>query len=80
MLIKQKSTIIETFKTLYDGFLVDIVTRDDEYEVWLYHQNYGVKSLMFGVSNLNTSYNDFLSMVIYNVEDYVLFYCNEYAD
>lgn len=33
-----------------DGFLVDIVdnTRDDLREVWLYHEEYGVKMFVFG--------------------------------
>lgn len=32
-----------------DGFRIDIVETDEEQEAWLYHKDYGVKELMFGV-------------------------------
>lgn len=43
--IKTTTYIVEEFP----GFRLDMQEVDGLYEMWLYHEGYGVKMLMFGV-------------------------------
>lgn len=64
--------------TTYDfgnGYRVDIVKMKNYYEAWIYHDDYGVKSMMFGSNNTNN--NDFLEMVDRNFIDYKELYQKE---
>ena len=70
---------IETFK--YDeNYLIDVVTLKDTYEAWVYHKNYGVKSLMFGCPIEQQTYQFFLEMVEANADEYIEFYAEEYEN
>lgn len=58
------------------GFLVDIVTKSlkYEYEAWIYHEEYGIKDLMFGVPTEQQTYEEFLEIVFNNIDEYINYY------
>ena len=64
------------------GFFVDIVenTREKVHRAYIYHENYGIKSLMFGCPASTTKHHDFFEMVVAGIEEYKEDYINEYMD
>lgn len=67
----------KTYRTDFKGFYVDIVD-DDTLEAWLYHENYGIKELMFGEDG--TSILDFKDLVEINLPSYIESYKDKYFD
>lgn len=66
----------------YGEFRVDIVDNGTEYEAWIYKNNYGIKSLMFGVPRHQQTMEEFINIVQANLETYEREYnlnCNEYG-
>ena len=70
-------------------FHVDIVLNNGQhpaYEAWLYHDNSGLKEMMFGSAvyqeyrNEVTTLDTFIELVIANLESYVLSYIDFYID
>lgn len=53
-----------------DGFLVDVTSTKDTYEVYLYHPEYGIKEYMFGlVKKIFTSKEQVLEMIVMYLEN-----------
>ena len=69
----------ETYKAI-DGFLIDIEDDGECYNAYLWHENMGVKDLMFGVFKESHSKSDFIDLVIANFEDYRTLYEEDYMD
>lgn len=74
---------ISTVTYSYDPgreWLIDIVTDDEEktYTAFLYHRNYGIKEMMFGVYMKDTSLEDFIDDVRLNADDYIAQYVEDY--
>lgn len=69
----------QTYSTKYD-FLIDIVTKTNEYyyEAWIYHNQYGIKDLMFGIPTENQTYEEFLEIVFNNLDEYITDYVDEH--
>lgn len=66
----------------YGEFRVDIVDNGTEYEAWIYKNNYGIKSLMFGAPRHQQTMEEFINIVQANLETYEKEYnlnCNEYG-
>ena len=65
-----------------DGFVLEIMVREKTIEAWVYHRDYGVKSLMFGVrrkkNNWLAQYIRFKMMALNNFETYAQQYANDY--
>ena len=58
---------------------IDIVNNRSTYEAWLYHRDYGIKTLMF-VTEANDvdSLDKFVELVNLNAEGYCPIYRDEY--
>ena len=80
--MKKLAYATETYETMIPGFIVDIVSKPDMYEAWLYHEKYGVKSMMFGMDKENISHDPFLEIVFCTLSesDYYLGYAEDYMD
>lgn len=74
--IKQESRVYE----YDDDFRVEVVTGDENYEAWLWHKDYGIKSLMFGMPKSQQSYEEFLDTVEATIVMDITQYANEYMD
>lgn len=66
----------------YKGFIVEVLNKTknespDFKEFWLYHENYGIKSLMFGC---NVKENDIIDMIKYNINSHIELYKKEYME
>ena len=61
-----------------DGFRMDIVITENNYEGWIYHKDYGVKKLMFGLPKSQQTYDEALEIFSYNVDEYIESYIEEY--
>lgn len=67
--------------TYADGrFCVDIVEKEDTYEMWVYLKDYGVKEFCFGLMREDTTLDDFLDTVDANLSFEEAAYLNEYAE
>lgn len=68
------------FKTFgYDnGFRMDVVITENNYEGWIYHKDYGVKELMFGLPKFQQTYDEALEIFSYNVDEYIESYIEDY--
>ncbi len=79
--MKELAISTTTYEVLGD-FRVDIVhNRADEnssWEAYLYYKSYGVKDLMFGVSDKDETFAEFLELVIGNLGDYIGYYYEEH--
>lgn len=83
MSASKKVTRFNTVRTItfkdFKGFLVDIVkdSVEDTYTAWLYHENYGIKVLMFGIIIHNQEYrvygdpNSGIVPVIITLKDFI---------
>ena len=62
------------------GFFVDLIEnrRGKLHEAYIYHKDYGVKSLMFGCPVSETKHYQFFAMVLANLEEYKQDYIEEY--
>lgn len=63
-----------------DGFLVDIVETNSEYSAYIYHEEYGVKVLMFGVPYLSCDRDQFIDAVESALPTYKNSFLEEYGD
>ena len=45
----KKANVKITVCEMEDDFFVEVYQNDDIIEFWIYHRNYGIKSLMFGI-------------------------------
>ncbi len=68
------------FKTFgYDnGFRMDIVITENNYEGWIYHKDYEVKKFMFGLPKFQQTYDEALKIFSYNFDEYIKGYIEEY--
>lgn len=85
--MKKLNVKIKTYE--YAGnYRVQVIDKDDQYEAWLYHKDYGVMDMMFGwpkVQHINGSdepwsLKDFLGLVEGNIDSYIELYREEYED
>lgn len=82
------SIIKKTEKTItaYEGgsgHIIEVIKEGDTVEFWISHKDYGVKSFMFGFheADLKETLDDYISLFfLYEVEDYIRDYDEEYAD
>ena len=79
MLNKVNNINVETYNVFGD-YYVDIVTKDDEYRSWIYSNRYGIKTLMFGGTKKQVSYEKFLEIVEANLIEYLNDYVREVED
>ena len=63
-----------------DGFLVDIVETNSEYSAYIYHEEYSVKALMFGVPYLSCDRDQFINAVERALSTYEQLFLEEYGD
>ena len=64
-----------------DGFKVDIVvTEEDFVEFWLYHKDYAVKEFLFGVKKESDSVEDYVVILLSNIEENIKLYSKEHMD
>lgn len=60
----------------YGDFRIEVIRREDGWrEVWLFHKDYGVKDLMFGVQARG---QELLDMIEANLPDYIKLYNAEH--
>lgn len=53
-----------------DGFKVDITVNDNNYvEFWLYHEDYAVKEFLFGVLKESDSVEDYVDLMLSNIDE-----------
>ena len=77
MLFYKDKTTTETYNTDF-GFKVDIVETTEQFEAWVYHSDYGIKTMMFGSGK--RCKEDFVQMVVGNLWDYVKYYMDDVLD
>ena len=66
--------------SLFEGFLVEIEETESEYAAYLYHEEYGIKMLMYGMPKEQQGKSEFMEIVEYSVDDYIEVYVDEYMD
>ena len=54
-----------------NGYLIDIVTKKDSFEAWIYTEEACTKHLMFGMPKDQQGYFEFFQIVEDNVGDFV---------
>ena len=63
-----------------DGFYVDIVKTPKIWESWIYHKEYGSKSLMFGIEPDEMKYKHFKDCVEFELSESKKWYRDEVMD
>lgn len=63
-----------------DDWIVEVWIVNDDFEAWIQHKDYGIKSLMFGMPAQQQSTQDFMKIVENSIDEYVEYYANEYMD
>ena len=79
---KVKTMTTETY-TYGGGFLIDVVTETVKdgslmWSAWIYHEDYGVKDLVFGVSSYYDTEEGFLEKVENVLPQHIGWYWKEY--
>ena len=78
-MLELKATATTTYK-YNDAYLVDITFDGETYGAWIYHKDYGIKDLMFGMPAKQQSFTAFISIVEANVADYIEDYAEHFED
>lgn len=73
--MKEVNYITKTYYA-HEGWYIDIVEKSEEYEAWIYCEDYGIKMFMFGITKAY-SYEFFMEKVIANAIDYAKIYAKE---
>lgn len=70
--------VTETYETSVKGFMVDVVIRtsDGIVEFWLYHKDYAIKQMMFGIHEEV----DPASVIDSSLMDYIKAYRKQYME
>lgn len=80
---KVKIITLATYETNM-GFRVDIVHNMEDtytcYEAYLYYKSYGVKDLMFGLSDEDTTLEEFCDIVMGNLAEYIRGYIEDHME
>lgn len=63
----------EVNSEIYKGFYIDLVMKAATVEVWLYHKDYGVKTLMFGIPHGDK----IIEIINNNLDEYIPDYIEE---
>lgn len=64
-----------------NGYMIDIVTTDDDYESWIYHKDYSEKQLMYGCPREKQSYEEFINLVeMGDIKGYIKYYEHSVMD
>lgn len=71
-----KQIVTKTYE-VGNGFRVEVTSTDNYRESYIYHKDYGIKSLMFGSEDYEHS---FLEVVESNLDDYIASYIEEVMD
>ena len=63
----------------YPGFWVDIVldTKEEKYDMWLYHERIGVKSYMIGLLVHHRYYEEQITETLASILEYVDYHVDE---
>jgi hypothetical protein len=61
-----------------EGFYIEIVENNELIEFYLSHNNYAIKSLMFGLYKKDCPPDQYENYIISNVNDYIKNYIEEY--
>ena len=69
--------VIETYE-IENGFYLDIQEKKDTLEFYIYHKDYGIKMLMFGLCNYDASEQE--EILYANAPRYMDIYKDEYMD
>lgn len=75
--MKRANIYIETYDC-GNGFLMDFVHTDGTYEGWIYHRDYGVKDLIFGLPMTQSTRSEALDLLQYNLENGIESYRKQY--
>ena len=64
-----------------DGFKVDIVVNEEDFvEFWLYHKDYAVKEFLFGVLKESDSVEDYVDLMLSNIDENIKEYSAVHMD
>ena len=62
-----------------EGYFVDIIiTPDNVYEAWMFHERYGIKQLMFGCDCNKETLEHFVELVETSIEDERTYYYGQH--
>ena len=79
-MIEKKSKIYHVYNVFNTDYYVEIAEKivDNEIwvDVWLYKQNYGIKTFMFGIKKVE----NYIELIKNNVERYIIDYEEEYVE
>ena len=74
MIKKYQKTI--TAYEFPNGFVVELCKSKEYMEFWLYHANYGIKEMMFGIPNKCKAEHE--AIMLANIQQYIESYEEEY--
>ena len=80
-MIEIKTDMVKEFiyKKNYN-YVIYIKETITDYECYIQNEDYGIIDLMFGVSKKDYKMQDFVEIVLENVDNYVKIYKNEHED
>ncbi len=81
MVITNRKTI--TYATKETGFYIDVTEGKECIEGWIYHENIGIKMLMFGIPGRmddEARLHEMVILLLGNTRDYIKMYREDYMD
>lgn len=64
----------------FDGFCIEILKDEDMIEIFLYHKQYGIKSLMFGLNKTFENELNLYNIIANNIEEEIAMYAEKFMD
>ena len=64
----------------YPGYIIEVIEVAEIYEAWLSHEDYGVKSLMFGLLKKDVSFEKMIEITEGNLGLHIELYNDDYVD
>lgn len=76
--MKKDTNAFITIFRYNDDYMIDIVKENKGthfgYSAWIYHKDYGVKDLMFGIDDPNGGDKGFIDLVESSADEYIKTY------
>lgn len=81
MIVYKKEITVYDFEDIFDGFCVEVHREKETIELYLYHKNYGIKDLMFGLRSKDIeSEAQLRNIIASNLENSIEAYRMDFMD
>ena len=77
-MFKKSNAFLTVTYEVKDNYFLDLVTKEDSYEAWIYNSQYGIKTMIYGVPRYQNTKEEFLEILEETIDEDINFYKENY--